>query len=1042
MKSRKYKILIIGAGPIVIGQACEFDYSGTQACKALKARGCEVVLVNSNPATIMTDKDTADQVYIEPLTIECIEKIIAIERPNALLPTLGGQTGLNLGMELNEKGILEKYNVKMLAAGKEVINRAEDRLEFKKVVSEIGLESCISKVAYNMEEAIKIAKEIGYPCVIRPAFTLGGTGGGIVNNEEELQDIVGQGLQDSLISEVLIEESIYGWKEYELEVMRDKNDNAVIVCSIENLDPMGVHTGDSITIAPVQTLTDKEYQKMRDAAIAILRKIGVETGGSNVQFAINPENGRMVVVEMNPRVSRSSALASKATGFPIAKLAAKLALGDTLDVLRNDITKKTPACFEPTIDYVVTKIPRFNFEKFQNDTSRLGTSMRSLGETMAIGRTFKESFQKALRALEVKKYGFGFNKSTIKWTKEEIEIQLEKPNSNRSEAIFQAFEHDFSVKQIHELTKIDYWFLYQFKQIYDFPSQIKNTYDSIYKAKQMGFSDMQLSRILGFENQLAFRKHRINLGIKPVYRLVDTCAGEFEAYTPYYYSTYEEMDEVQVSDKPKVMILGGGPNRIGQGIEFDYCCVHGSMAAKDMGYETIMVNSNPETVSTDFDTSDKLYFEPVTLEDVLNIYEKEQPIGVIVQYGGQTPLNLALSLKKAGVRILGTSPESIDLAEDRDKFKKVLEKLNIKQPKNTIVYNKEEAFEKANAIGFPLVVRPSYVLGGASMEICYTKVDLEKYIDKAIAVHPNQPILLDQFLENAIELDVDVVADEYNCVIAGIMEHVEPCGIHSGDSAAVLPHFSLSDKIISEIKRISLELSRELNILGLMNIQLAVKDDELYMIEVNPRASRTIPFVSKATNQQWAKIATKIMLGATLEELGVEENLKLDMWNIKEAILPFNKFSKTDPVLGPEMKSTGEVMGIDKDFGVAFYKAQMASGIELPLHGKVLILESNIHKIKDEKLAEIYEKEGFEVEMLDAKSDLHEKVSSGEFQLVISIPTKEDAEQYKDVRRLAVRKRIPLITTFRGAQIALKAISSVKDSELKMHSLKKYYKMV
>ncbi len=1038
---KKEKILLIGAGPIVIGQACEFDYSGTQACKALREEGYTVVLVNSNPATIMTDIETADEVYIEPMSVAYLEKIIQKERPDYLLPTLGGQTGLNLAMELEVEGILDKYGVKMIAANKDVIDKAEDRQKFKDTVSEIGLESCISEVAYTLEDSIRIAKKLGYPCVIRPAFTLGGTGGGIVYNEEELKNIVEQGLQDSLISEVLIEESIIGWKEYELEVMRDKNDNAVIICSIENLDPMGVHTGDSITVAPVQTLTDREYQYLRNASIEILRSVGVETGGSNVQFAINPEDGRCVVIEMNPRVSRSSALASKATGFPIAKFAAKLAVGNTLDELRNDITKKTPASFEPTIDYVVTKIPRFNFEKFKGNKHVLGTAMKSVGETMAIGRTFKESFQKALRGLENKQHGFGFDKPGSESEKlERVIDHLKKPNPNRVKYIKKAFEIGLTTQQIHEYTKIDLWFLQHLFDIYEYGNEIEDTQESILKAKKMGFSDHQLAVILGYGDEMKFRERRKKLGITPVYKLVDTCAGEFEAETPYYYSTYENGDEVKVSDTPSVIILGGGPNRIGQGIEFDYCCVHASMAAREMGYETIMVNSNPETVSTDFDTSDKLYFEPLTLEDVLNIYEKEKPVGVIIQFGGQTPLNLALGLKKAGVKILGTTPESIDLAEDRDKFKEILERLNLKQPVNDIVTSKGEASAKASRIGYPVVVRPSYVLGGASMEICYNESELENYIDLARDVNEAHPILLDKFLDNAIELDVDAVSDGEECVICGIMEHVEPAGIHSGDSAAVLPSFSISDKIIKQIKTATSCLAKELEIVGLMNIQFAVQEDELYVIEVNPRGSRTVPFVSKASDWQWAKIATRVMLGATLKELGISENLDLQNWNVKEAVLPFNKFTDTDPVLSPEMRSTGEVMGIDNDLDMAYLKAQLAAGNSFSGTRNIGLFVNTYNAGRYESIKTFAEESGFNVIVEgDNYDEAITLIKENKLELVITIPNKNPSDAEQAMRKEAIAKKVPLYTTLRAAERIIAALSKFAITDGEVYSLKQYH---
>jgi carbamoyl-phosphate synthase large subunit len=1035
------KILIIGAGPIVIGQACEFDYSGTQACKTLRAEGYEVVLVNSNPATIMTDTETADKVYIEPMDVATLEKIIAKERPDAVLPTLGGQTGLNLAMELADKGILEKYKVEMLGANRQVIDRAEDRQKFKEIVSLIGLNSCRSEIAHTLDESIGIAKELGYPCVVRPSFTLGGTGGGIVYNQTELEAIVSAGIDASLISEVLIEESIIGWKEYELEVMRDKNDTVVIICSIENVDAVGVHTGDSITVAPIQTLTDKEYQVLRNASIAILRHIGVETGGSNVQFAINPENGKVVVIEMNPRVSRSSALASKATGFPIAKFAAKLAVGNTLDNLVNDITKKTPACFEPTLDYVVTKIPRFNFEKFKENVATLGTAMKSVGETMAIGRTFKESFQKALRSLENKQYGFGFNPTAQHISLEKLIELLKKPTADRMIYIEQAFRSGMIVAQLHEYTKIDPWFLNHMKQILDYGDTISDDYESIYKAKQMGFSDIQLTHILNYENEIVFRNRRKSLGIKPVYKLVDTCAGEFKAETPYYYSTYESNDEVVVTDRPKIMILGGGPNRIGQGIEFDYCCVHAAMAGRELGYETIMVNSNPETVSTDFDTSDKLYFEPLTLENVLDIYEKEQPEGVIIQFGGQTPLNLALALKQQGVRILGTSPENIDAAEDRDKFKNIVDKLELKQPNNEIVYSKEESILAASRLGYPVVVRPSYVLGGASMEICYSENELTEYILQAKEINPAHPILLDKFLDHAIEIDVDALATDNSCVIAGIMEHIEPCGIHSGDSACILPSLSVSEKMIQAIKEATYALAKELKIVGLMNIQFAIRKETLFLIEVNPRGSRTVPFVSKSTDVQWAKMATKVMLGKTLDELGLTGQLTINNYTVKEAVLPFNKFTQSDPVLGPEMRSTGEVMGIDKNPYIAYFKAQLAAGTRLPQVGNVLIRLNKSTQEKYKELAQLYLKLGFKV--IDtgvSTTELLEMLKDGQISLFINLPNKKSESSEKQLRQVCISRKIPLITSLRAAEFASKAIHAVQHAKnVDVFSLDEYF---
>ena len=902
------KILVIGSGPIVIGQACEFDYSGTQACKALREEGYEVILVNSNPATIMTDPDVANATYIEPLTVPFLEKIIAKEKPQAVLPTLGGQTALNLAMALHNEGIFQKYQVEMLGVNPHIIQKAEDRHLFKETMKKIGMDLPKSEAAYTINEARKIATKIGFPCIIRASFTLGGTGGGIAYNVDELDQIAKIGLERSVISEILIEESIVGWKEYEMEVMRDKADNVVIVCSIENIDPMGIHTGDSMTVAPAQTLSDTDYQRMRNASLKIIREIGVETGGSNIQFAVNPQNGRMVVIEMNPRVSRSSALASKATGFPIAKLAAKLAVGYTLDEIQNDITKKTPACFEPVLDYVVVKIPRFNFDKFPKSDPTLGLSMKSVGEAMAIGRTFKEAFQKALRSLETKRMGFGFDGYDDLFIDDRTLIHaLSTPGPNRIFYIHYALKKEMSIQDIYTYTGIDPWFLYQFQEIVKIALEISTDIFSdeqrFFEIKQKGFSDLQLSVLTGLSTQ-EIKEIRIKQNLFPVYKLVDTCAAEFESFTPYFYSSYDQENEVQVGSKRKVMILGGGPNRIGQGIEFDYCCVHASFCLRELGYESIMVNSNPETVSTDFDTSDKLYFEPLTFEDVMNIYEFEKPEGVIVQFGGQTPINLVKQLHAAGVSILGTSPENIDLSEDRKLFQVLLEKLGLNQPENGTAVTVEEAINIANHVGYPVVVRPSYVLGGASMRIVYTDEDLIQYVQKAKQVSPSHPILIDHYLENAIEVDVDAVADGKDCVIAGIMEHIEEAGIHSGDSACSLPAYSLSQAHIDEIRRASKMLAIGLDIKGSINIQFAIKDDILYVLEVNPRASRTLPFVSKTTGIAWAKISTKLMLGYSLKDLQITEVIPKH-FAVKEAVFPFKRFPGEDILLGPEMKSTG-----------------------------------------------------------------------------------------------------------------------------------------
>ncbi len=1063
------KILIIGSGPIVIGQACEFDYSGTQACKALREEGYEVVLINSNPATIMTDPEMAHHTYIEPITPEFTIKVIERERPDALLPTLGGQTGLNTAVKVAETGILDELNVEMIGASVSVIRKAEDREEFRAAMERIGLRVPKSRIARSMEEARKAAEEIGYPLIIRPSFTLGGTGSGVVYNREELEIVAKAGLDASLISEILIEESLIGWKEYELEVMRDYKDNVVIIRSIENFDPMGIHTGDSITVAPAQTLTDKEYQRMRDAAIAVIREIGVETGGSNIQFAVNPENGEMMVIEMNPRVSRSSALASKATGFPIAKIAAKLAVGYSLDELPNDITKETRASFEPTIDYCVVKIPRWAFEKFHGAKDIIGTSMKSVGETMAIGRTFKEALQKAIRSLEINRFGLG---SEEEMGIDEIRSGLINPNSKRLFYIYQAFKKGFSIDEIYKLTHIDPWFLYHIYQIYKFEEEIRRLAkerkmpdmwdrEFFHKVKSYGFSDKYLADIFGLK-ELDVRRIRESKGVRPVYKLVDTCAAEFKAYTPYYYSTYEAENEIRRSDKRKVVILGAGPNRIGQGIEFDYCCVQASFALKELGIESIMVNSNPETVSTDYDTSDKLYFEPITTEDVLNIVEQEGAMGVIVQFGGQTPLNIAVPLEEAGVNILGTSPDSIDRAEDRKRFQQLLNKLGLLQPKNGIATNEQEAIEIAEKIGYPVLVRPSFVLGGRAMEIVYDRNDLEQYIKSAVEVSPGKPVLIDKFLEDATEIDVDAISDGEITVIGGIMEHIEEAGVHSGDSACALPPISLKKEIIEEIKEQTKAIARELNVVGLMNIQLAVKDNIVYVLEVNPRASRTIPFVSKSTGIPLARLATKVMMGYSLKSLGLTKEVIPPHVCVKESVFPFDRFPEVEIVLGPEMRSTGEVMGIDKDFELAFAKSQLAAGQSLPLKGTVFMSISDRDKMASVDIAKAFYDMGFRIVATEGTSSFLKKhgipnekvnklnegrpniidmIKNGEIDLVINTTgTKRAITDAFYIRRAAVAFKVPYTTTIAGARATAKAIKAMRSKGLTVKSLQEYHR--
>ena len=1053
------KILIIGSGPIVIGQACEFDYSGTQACKALREDGYEVVLINSNPATIMTDPSTADRTYIEPITLEFLEGILKVEKPCAVLPTLGGQTGLNLAVNAAEAGLFEKYGVRMIGVDLPAIKKAENRELFKKAMQKIGLDLPKSGMAHSMEEALGVIDQIKLPVVIRPSFTLGGTGGGIATTMEEFKRIVALGLQLSMTHEILVEESIVGWKEFELEVMRDRKDNVVIICSIENFDPMGVHTGDSITVAPAQTLTDREYQLMRDAAIKCIREIGVETGGSNIQFALNPADGRMVMIEMNPRVSRSSALASKATGFPIAKIAAKLAVGYTLDEIPNDITKKTPASFEPSIDYCVVKIPRFAFEKFPGADTTLTTQMKSVGEVMAIGRTFKEAFQKGLRGLEIKAAGFESKKATG-----DLIAHLKRPNAERFAYLKRALLEGMTTRRLHELTQIDLWFLDNLAQIVEFENQLKAAgkpdKDLLRKAKESGFSDIQLAEIFSM-TELEVRALRKKMGIVPSYKLVDTCAAEFEAFTPYYYSTYESEDEVKTTSKKKIMILGGGPNRIGQGIEFDYCCCHAAFALKEIGYETIMVNCNPETVSTDYDTSDRLYFEPVTLEDVLNIMDKEKPEGIIVQFGGQTPLNLALELKKSGGVIIGTAPESIDRAEDRKKFKEVLEKLKLKQPINGTATDFIEAKKEAARIGYPVLVRPSYVLGGRAMQVIYDTASLEEYMSKATDVSKDRPILVDQFLEGAKEVDVDMISDGETFVVAGVMEHIEQAGIHSGDSACSLPPYTLEDSVIAEIKKQTVALAKELGVIGLMNVQFAVKDGVVYVLEVNPRASRTIPFVSKAIGVPLAKLAAKVMAGKKLKELGFTREVVPPFTSVKEVVLPFARFRGVDILLGPEMKSTGEVMGIDEDFGKAFAKSQIAAGSPLPLKGTVFLSVKDKDKaaitviaksldamgfklVATRGTAEVLEKAGIRVEALkkiqEGSPNVTDLINASQIDLILNTPSGENPRRDEVViRSYAVSRGIPCVTTMEGAHASVEALKAVKENKLSVRSLQEYH---
>uniref|UniRef100_A0A832GR38 Carbamoyl phosphate synthase large chain n=1 Tax=Caldimicrobium thiodismutans TaxID=1653476 RepID=A0A832GR38_9BACT len=1069
------KILIIGSGPIVIGQACEFDYSGSQACKALREEGYEIVLINSNPATIMTDPEMADRTYIEPLLPEVLEYIIKEERPDALLPTLGGQTGLNLAFALAKKGVLEKYGVELIGAKASAIEKAESRELFRKAMENIGLKVPKSFIVHSIAEAERAAKELGFPIIVRPSFTLGGTGGGVAYNIEELREIVSAGLEASLIHQVMLEESVLGWKEFELEVMRDFKDNVVIICSIENFDPMGVHTGDSITVAPAQTLTDREYQRMRSAAQAVIREIGVETGGSNIQFAINPRNGDMVVIEMNPRVSRSSALASKATGYPIAKIAAKLAVGYTLDELANDITKETKAAFEPTIDYVVVKIPRFTFEKFPECQDELTTSMRSVGETMAIGRTFKEALQKAIAGLEIGRYGFGADGKSpsdqnIILPKEVIIEKLTRPNSQRLFYIREAFKAGFSIEEIYKHTHIDPWFLANLKEIFEVSEELKGkkleslTEEDLRELKQLGFTDYQIAYLTN-STESEVRRYRLTLGVKPTYKLIDTCAAEFEAYTPYFYSTYEVENEsrAKLSPKKKIIIIGGGPNRIGQGIEFDYCCVHAIQALKMRGYDAIMINSNPETVSTDYDVSSRLYFEPLTFEHVLNIYEEEEPEGVIVQFGGQTPLNLAMPLYKAGVKILGTSPLNIDRAEDREKFDALLQKLGLKRPEAGIAYTEEEALKVAAKIGFPVLIRPSYVLGGRAMRIVYSEAELEEYIETAVKINPEAPVLIDKFLEDATEVDVDALCDGERVVIGGIMEHIEEAGIHSGDSACFLPPVNLSKKILEEIREATTKLAMELEVRGLINIQFAIKDEELYVLEVNPRASRTVPFVSKAIGVPLAKLATWIMLGESLEELGFTQEVIPKYYSVKEVVFPFKRFPGVDVMLGPEMKSTGEVMGIDWEPSLAYAKAQFAAGMKLPFSGKVFISVKDEDKPLIVDIAKRLEEMRFEIlattgtaqylNDLGIKVQTIPKISEGKRpnildylknrEIALMINTAKGKVSKLDaylIRRYAMELDIPYATTIAGARAMICSIRRLREKSFSYSPLQEYYK--
>ena len=1060
------RILLIGSGPIVIGQACEFDYSGTQAVKALREEGFEVVLVNSNPATIMTDPELADRTYVEPLTPEVLQLVIERERPDALLPTLGGQTGLNLAVALAERGVLDRFGVELIGAKLEAIRKAEDRELFKAAMQKIGLALPCSGYARSLEEALDVIRAVGYPAIIRPSFTLGGTGGSVAWNPEELEGAIRWGLQQSPIGQVLVEESVIGWKEFELEVMRDLADNVVIVCSIENFDPMGVHTGDSITVAPALTLTDKEYQLMRDAALAIIREIGVETGGSNIQFAVNPRDGRLVVIEMNPRVSRSSALASKATGFPIAKIAAKLAAGYTLDELTNDITRETPASFEPTIDYCVVKVPRWAFEKFPEADQTLTTQMKSVGEVMAIGRTFKEALQKAIRSLEQDRHGLGLDRPAP--DDDTLRDRLRVPNPDRLLYLAEAMRRGVSREELATLTRIDPWFLAQLEELVAFEEVVRASPDlsaeTLRRAKRLGFSDRRLAELAG-RTEPDIREARRAGGIRPTFKVVDTCAAEFVAHTPYLYSTYEEEDEAPPTDRPKVVILGSGPNRIGQGIEFDYACVHAAFALREAGVEAIMINCNPETVSTDYDTSDRLYFEPLTLEDVLNVVEKERPLGVVVQFGGQTPLKLAVPLERAGVRILGTSPDAIDRAEDRQRFSALLQKLGLSQPPNGSARSVEEATRIAAGLGYPVLVRPSYVLGGRAMEVVYDAGRLQAWMAENARAAPEHPILVDKFLEDAIEIDVDALCDGTDVFVGGVMEHIEKAGIHSGDSACALPPYSIGDDQVERLRVQTRALARELGVVGLLNIQFAIKGDTIYVLEVNPRASRTVPFVSKAIGVPLAKLATRVMLGAPLRDLDVAEVADLPHVAVKEAVFPFVKFPGVDVLLGPEMRSTGEVMGLAREFRTAYLKSQVAAGSPLPQDGKVFLSVRNRDKraiaqigrhladrgfriVATQGTAKVLERHGIAVEVVHKvaegwRPNIVDLMKQGEIRLVINTP--EDGRARKDsylMRRTAVTQNIPYYTTMDGAEAALEAIEAQRSDPVEVRSLQAYHETV